>query len=77
MKIKVSATISYETEVHPDDYAGIEGANIKTDEDILEFEREEILGDSPLVENLFSDGALSDVRIDKVEEAPPVQEQAA
>lgn len=74
MKIKITAMISYETKLLPEYYADGEGITpIKTDDDVLEFERQEILnGDSALVAALWEGGALSDIKIEKLPEPAEV-----
>lgn len=68
MRVRLTATIAVEVfDVELEDYPGT-----KTEEDILACERK-LFADAPyesgLVELLLSDGDLSDIKIEKMEEA--------
>jgi hypothetical protein len=85
MKVKVTATISWETELTVDDwdYQDIEGAPT-TDDEILAYERKIALNDgkpgyhSNLVTRMFEGPPeISNLKIEKIEEASPAQSEAA
>jgi hypothetical protein len=78
MKVKITATVTLETEVFPEDYAHTDGAG--SDDAIIAFELQQMRDEpweSSLGEELLTSGSLSGVKIEKVEEASPAQEQAA
>lgn len=78
MKVKITATVSLETEVYPEDYSDL-GSNPTVDQ-IISFELKQ-MQDSPyecaMGEQLMTDGNLSDIKIEKVQEAAPAQPEAA
>lgn len=70
MKVKVTATISMEMDLYPEDYSDMENPP-KTDDEILAWERQLAKDepyDSGILELLASDGDWSNVKIEKVEE---------
>jgi hypothetical protein len=69
MKVKITATITYETELTPDCYDYLGEAAPKTDDDMLAVELHELeSGDSALTASLLEVGDLSDIKIEKIEE---------
>ena len=77
MKVRITAKMAYEFELHPHDYADVEGVSIKTDDDILAFERLQVEEqNSGLIEGLFEAGELSDVTIEKIEETEEKEDAA-
>jgi hypothetical protein len=71
MKVKVTATLTLETEIFPSDYADVEGMNAKNVDEIIEYEIETIVDepwDSSLGEELLQNGHLSNVKIEKIED---------
>jgi hypothetical protein len=78
MKVKVTATLTLETELSPEDYADVAG--VDTDDAIIAFELEQMRGepwDSSLGEALLHEGELSNIKIEKIEEAAQAQSEAA
>jgi hypothetical protein len=77
MKVKITATITLETELEPWHYEAVEGGP-KTDDEIIPYEMRSLAdGDSTLTEGLFEDGELSNIKIEKIEEAAQAQSEAA
>jgi hypothetical protein len=77
MKVKITATVTLETEVFPEDYAHTDGAG--SDDAIIAFELQQMRDEpweSSLGEELLTTGSLSGVKIEKIE-ASPAQEKAA
>jgi hypothetical protein len=80
MKVKITATVTLETELHREDYADVKGLDATSDAEIIDFEFEQMRDepwDSGLVSQLMSEGELSAVKIEKIEEASPAQSEAA
>lgn len=67
MRVRITGKVTYETELSPEDYANVKGVTIKTDDDILAFERRQDSGG--LVEAMLYVGELSDVKIEKIDDA--------
>lgn len=68
MRVRISATVTYETELDPEHYEYLENPP-KTDAEIFEWERDAIeTGDTPLIEALRDFGTFNEVKIGKVEE---------
>jgi hypothetical protein len=70
MRIKITATLTYETERTQEDYPDLPNPP-RTDDEILAYERESYAVDGDLcdiVGMLISNGAVSDFKIEKVEE---------
>ena len=80
VKVKITATITYETELTWEDYTKQVNPP-KTDDEILAFERDQWKADgsdSEIAVLLFCNGELSDFKIEKVEDtAAPAAEEAA
>jgi hypothetical protein len=81
MKVKVTATITYETELLPEHYEAVEAdERPTTDDEIIAYELADLDGEyaSSLEEGLMECGELSDIKIEKLEEtAAPAAEEAA
>jgi hypothetical protein len=82
MKVKVTATISYETELGPELYDSVENAP-ETDDEIIAWELKQaaniadVDADTTLYDAVMMSGEISDFKIEKIEEASPAQSEAA
>jgi hypothetical protein len=68
MKVKLTVTITLETELYPEDYAS---DGITTEEAIIAYETQKMMEepyDSELLEQAFDEGGVASVKIEKVEE---------
>jgi hypothetical protein len=75
MKVKVTATVTLETELFPEDY----GEAVGSDDAVIAFELQQMRDEpweSSLGNELLTSGELSGVKIEKIE-ASPAQEKAA
>lgn len=67
MKIKLTATLTYETDVDLEDYAEFENAP-QTEADIIAWELRQVSeGDSDLLDVAAFDGEISNVKIEEIE----------
>jgi hypothetical protein len=81
MKVKITATVTLETDLEPEWYEGVENAP-KTDDEIIAWELKQASSgdqeaDTTLVDALIQEGEISDFKIEKIEEASPAQSEAA
>ena len=67
MKVRITATVTYETNTDAELYEHLETPPLN-DEEVFDWEREHLgTGDTPLIESLRDWGAFSEVKIEKVE----------
>lgn len=76
MKVKITATVTYETEIFPEDYAddGIIGEDA-----VIAYEIQRMYDvpyESDLVFETCDNGQLSNIKIEKIEDADQAQEAA-
>ena len=67
MRVRITATVTYETNTDAELYEHLETPPLN-DSEVFDWERENIgEGDTPLLESLRDWGRFSDIRIEKVE----------
>jgi hypothetical protein len=79
MKVKITTTLVLETELQRDWYDDGDGVTMSEDE-IIAWETQRAKKtpeESALLEEVISDGEISDFKIEKVEDTSTAQEQAA
>jgi hypothetical protein len=81
MKVKITATVTYETDLEPEWYEGIADGP-KTDDEIITWETQQATSDDldaddTLLDALMTEGEIADFKIEKIEEAASAQERAA
>ena len=81
MKVKITATVTYETDLELDWYENVDNGP-KTNDEIIAWELEQassdaVDADDTLLDALMLNGEISDFKIEKIEEASPAQSEAA
>lgn len=77
MKVRVTATLTYETDLHLEDYDNFDDAP-KTEDEIIAWELQQVdEQNSDMLDIAAFGGDYSDVKIERIEEDAPAKAEAA